>query len=296
MGALMRAGTAVLNAVGRSHHWSGVERLSVKTFRGGSALYDIGAGRHRVGDAGYLIVNEGQPYEVTIDAPRSLESFCIFIDQGVAEDVRHAVTCGEHRLLDEPQAGEGKVRFVERVHPNDDLVTPAIERVRCAPDALRADRGWLDERARELVAALLTAHRREMRRAHALDAVRQTTRIELYRRLHRARDFARASLSGRLELTDLARVACLSPSHFLRAFRGAFGVTPHAFVTAERMDTARRLLAVSDEPVTSICLAVGFDSLGSFSWAFRRRFGLPPQAWRRAARKKQSARSAGVSV
>jgi AraC-like DNA-binding protein len=124
--------------------------------------------------------------------------------------------------------------------------------------------------------------------------VRPGTRIELYRRLHRARDFVLAALPEPLELADLARVACLSPSHFLRAFRRAFGVTPHAYVTAERMKTACRLLASTDQPVTDVCLAVGFDSLGSFSWAFRRRYGLPPQAWREAARKKQSARSAAA--
>jgi transcriptional regulator GlxA family with amidase domain len=60
------------------------------------------------------------------------------------------------------------------------------------------------------------------------------------------------------------------------------------------MKAACRLLTRTDQPVTDVCLAVGFDSLGSFSWAFRRRYGLPPQTWREAARKKQSARSAAA--
>jgi AraC family transcriptional regulator len=287
----MRNGTAVLSAVGRAHYWAGTERLSVKTFRGGGAQYDIGAGRHHVDDAGYLIVNEGQPYEVTIDAPRQVESFCVFIDPDLARDVRYTVARDDSQLLDAPDAAiDDGPDFIVRVHPRDDVVTPIVERIQCAPPTLRADRGWVDEQARYLVAALLAAHRREIGRASRLGAVRPATRVELYRRLHRAQDFVRAALAEPLEVTDLARVACLSPSHFLRTFRRAFGMTPHAFVTAERMKAACRLLASTDEPVTAVCMAVGFDSLGSFSWAFRRRYGLPPHVWREAARKGEAAR------
>jgi AraC-like DNA-binding protein len=290
----MRAGTVVLSAVGRQHHWAGAERLSIKTFRRGAALYDIGSGRYRVDDRGYLIVNEGQPYEITIDSPAAVESFCVFFEPGLAEDVRRAIVLNDRRLLDDPHAQTEPVRFIERVHPHDDLVTPPLERLRCAPAHLRTDQGWLDERARQLAAALLEEDRRERARSDRLDAVRPATRLELYRRIQRAREFAQASLGHRLELKDLARAACMSPAHFLRTFRAGFGLTPHEFLTRERLDAAARLLESTDAPVTDICLAVGFESLGSFSWAFRRRFGLSPVGWRQAARKKHSGRSGGT--
>jgi AraC-like DNA-binding protein len=287
----MRAGTFVLSASGRRHHWAGAERLSIKTFRQGRALYDIGSGRYRVDDAGYLIVNEGQPYEITIDSPGPVESFCVFFAPGLAEDVRRSIACNDGQLLDDPQAQLEPVRFVERVHPHDDVVTPPLERLRGAPIHFRGDGAWLAERARELAAALLSAHRRERARCDRLDAVRPATRLELYRRIQRAREYARASLERRLELKDLARVACMSPAHFLRTFRRGFGVTPHAFLTGERLNAASRLLATTETPVTDICFAVGFESLGSFSWAFRRRFGVSPTGWREAAGKKHSGRS-----
>jgi AraC family transcriptional regulator len=290
----MRAGNFVLSAIGRRYHWAGAERLSIKTFRCGTALYDIGSGRYRVHAGGYLIVNEGQPYEITIDSQRPVESFCVFFDPGVAEDVHRSLAWNDSALLDDPDGSIEPVRFIERVHPDDDLVTPQLERLRRAPVYRRGDRAWLDERARELAGGLLAAHRRERARSDRLDAIRQATRLELYRRIQRAREFARASLDKRLELKDLAGVACMSPAHFLRTFRRGFGVTPHAFLTRERLNAASRLLETTGSPVTDICFAVGFESLGSFSWAFRRRFGLSPMAWREAARKKHSGRSAGV--
>jgi AraC-like DNA-binding protein len=102
------------------------------------------------------------------------------------------------------------------------------------------------------------------------------------RRLSRACD--------RLELVDaspaiaeVAREAGISPFHFIRLFEAAFGVTPHQYRVGRRIDEARRLLA-SGQPVTDVCMAVGFSSLGSFSASFARRVGQAPSAYKRRVR------------
>jgi AraC-like DNA-binding protein len=117
-----------------------------------------------------------------------------------------------------------------------------------------------------------------------LPAARQATREELYRRLHHARDYAAALFHQPVTLDDMARVACLSPNHLLRTFKGAFGQTPHQFITTRRLEEAGRLLRTSQQPVTEICYAVGFESLGTFSWLFHRRFGVSPSQYRRQNR------------
>jgi AraC-like DNA-binding protein len=60
-------------------------------------------------------------------------------------------------------------------------------------------------------------------------------------------------------------------------------------VTELRLARAARRLAATDASVTEICLAVGFESLGSFSARFRRSFGASPAAWRRIARSEKQA-------
>ena len=75
-------------------------------------------------------------------------------------------------------------------------------------------------------------------------------------------------------------------------FKQAFGQTPMQFLQARRLDEARRLLSGTDQPVTAICLAVGFESLGSFSWLFRKRFGLSPRQFR--VRRGRPPESAGL--
>jgi AraC-like DNA-binding protein len=106
----------------------------------------------------------------------------------------------------------------------------------------------------------------------------------ILRRLCRAQDLARASYAEPLSIDDLARAAGLSRFHFARAFRAAFGVTPHAYVTRVRLDEARRRLA-RGASVTEACLDTGFRSLGSFSALFKREIGASPQAWQRSARR-----------
>jgi AraC-like DNA-binding protein len=103
---------------------------------------------------------------------------------------------------------------------------------------------------------------------------------ESFRRLIRARDAIHARYAQALRLDDLAREAALSPFHFLRLFRAAFGETPHRYLTRVRIEAAKRLL-LADAPVTDVCFDVGFQSLGSFSALFARRVGAPPSAFRR---------------
>jgi AraC-like DNA-binding protein len=104
--------------------------------------------------------------------------------------------------------------------------------------------------------------------------------MELYRRLHRGRDFLLSCYDQPLTVAAAARVATLSPFHFQRMFKLAFGQTPMQFLQQTRLEAARRLLAHTGDGITTICYAVGFESPGSFSWLFRKRFGVSPRGFR----------------
>lgn len=104
-------------------------------------------------------------------------------------------------------------------------------------------------------------------------------------RLYRSREFLAAGLDRRLRLAEAAREACLSPFHYHRMFVRAFGETPHDFLTRRRMERARELLAREECPVTEVCLAVGYESLGSFSSLFRSAVGRSPKEYRQGLRK-----------
>jgi AraC-like DNA-binding protein len=108
---------------------------------------------------------------------------------------------------------------------------------------------------------------------------------ELFRRLCRSRDYLADGLDQPLRLSDAAREACLSPFHYHRLFARTFGETPHEFLTRLRMDRAKRLLVREQLPVTEVCFAVGYESLGSFSSRFRTMVGYSPSEYQRAIRR-----------
>jgi AraC-like DNA-binding protein len=84
-------------------------------------------------------------------------------------------------------------------------------------------------------------------------------------------------------IAGLARMAKLSPFHFLRSFRAATGVTPHQWLLRARLRAAAEKLAATKTPVTEIALDVGFEDLSNFTRTFRAEFSASPRRYRAAA-------------
>jgi len=82
-----------------------------------------------------------------------------------------------------------------------------------------------------------------------------------------------------LSINTLARRACMSPSHFNRAFKSVFGSAPGEFVETLRINEARRRLSVPKRTLETIAASVGFSDAQTFRRAFERRFGAKPRSY-----------------
>ena len=100
------------------------------------------------------------------------------------------------------------------------------------------------------------------------------------RHLLRAKDLADARYREALDVPTLARAARLSPAHFSREFRRAFGETPHQYLLTRRLERAAALLRTTDRSIADICFTVGLRSVGSFTTSFGRAFGVSPSTYR----------------
>jgi AraC-like DNA-binding protein len=107
---------------------------------------------------------------------------------------------------------------------------------------------------------------------------------QTYKSLAHARDFMRHAYGRPVSLPEISAHANLSPYHFLRVHKLAYGETPHEFLTRLRIEKAKTLLARGSHNVTEACFEVGFSSLGSFSTLFSHRVGLTPSEYRRQIR------------
>jgi AraC-like DNA-binding protein len=255
----------------------------VKCAFDGQETYEVGRDHISVRDSSFLILNEGQTYASYIQARDPVESFTIFFDPAFASDVLRSTITPEDHLLDAPAGARQPVAFFQQLYWNDDIVTPMLHRLRVAAGGGQTTSGWLEEQFHNVLEGVIQVHRSVREEVDSLTSVRPALRVEHYRRLHKARDYMDSHLDRGLTLPEIAGEACFSPHHFLRTFKQAFHETPHQYLTRRRIEWAQRLLARSSLSVTDICGAVGFESLGSFSWLFRQRVGVSPEAYRRTA-------------
>jgi transcriptional regulator GlxA family with amidase domain len=99
---------------------------------------------------------------------------------------------------------------------------------------------------------------------------------ELLRRLLRAKDRMDVASHEDWPVDRLARVSRVSPAHFARSFRDAFGVPPHRYLLTRRIERAKTLLRDTEMAITDIAFQTGWKSLGTFGRIFRDITGESP--------------------
>ncbi len=99
-------------------------------------------------------------------------------------------------------------------------------------------------------------------------------------RLSAAMDWARSQLHRPVTVKEFAQEAAMSERSFLRRFQDDIGMSPKAWITAERMRRAQEILESTPLPLSEVGLAVGYASPETFRAAFRRIVGVPPSTYR----------------
>lgn len=115
--------------------------------------------------------------------------------------------------------------------------------------------------------------------------MRQTTERDYRRRILKVMDHLRTHLDEALSFERLAEIACFSPFHFHRIYRGMTGETVADTVRRLRLLRAATALGTGDRPIIDIAIEAGFDSGRGFTRAFRTLAGMTPSDYRRQHRK-----------
>jgi AraC-like DNA-binding protein len=97
--------------------------------------------------------------------------------------------------------------------------------------------------------------------------------------LRQARDLVDRHYALPLDVPAMASAALMSPAHFSRKFRAAYGETPYSYLMTRRIERAKALLR-QGMSVSDACMAVGCTSLGSFSSRFSDIVGMTPSEYR----------------
>ncbi len=245
--------------------------LSIKTVVKGRVAWRVDRRNVWVDESSYLVLNQGEPYSMNIEAAEPVTTCVAFFAPCFVESAARVLSAADRALLDDPAGPTEPLPFLSGFYPRNTRVMEWIRQT-ATRSGIDQEEGFL--RLAEELLLDYAVMRSQMAR---IESARPATRHELFRRVARGREFLHAAAFGPLTLAECARAAGMSTFHFQRTFTTAFGKSPASYVTDLRFAYAARLLRAG-VPVTEVCLAVGYTSLGSFSSAFRRYYGASPRS------------------
>lgn len=256
-----------------------ISPLSIKCSMKGLENYRTSSGDYNVTSGSYLIVNEGQ--ECSSFIKEEAETFSVYFDSKFSNEVLKSLTTPSDRLLNYSfLPGRQPVQFFEKLYSHNHTLSPVIMKLRLASKANFDDENFIKEQFYELLNKLMIVHRDLYKEIEKLPPVKLSTKTELYKRVCKAKEYMDSAYMENLTLEKISEEACLSQFHFLRLFKSVYNTTPHQYLTKKRIDKAVSLLFRTDMSITEICFEVGFESLGSFSWLLKNRFGISPELMR----------------
>ncbi len=89
-----------------------------------------------------------------------------------------------------------------------------------------------------------------------------------------------SNLYKTLQVAELASCLKLSRFHFARLFKDSYGVAPHQYITALRLEQVRSLLTKSNLSVHEVALKAGFSSSDHLCKVFKNKYGITPSAYK----------------
>ncbi|MCI0448468.1 MAG: AraC family transcriptional regulator [Chlorobi bacterium] len=255
--------------------------LTIKFTLKGEEYFATKQRSFRVTPSTYLIFNSGQKYSARIQSNETVETISVFFRPQFAEEVLSSLISSEDNILDnEITHPEQPVHFMEILYPHDTVLYPFIFKFRMASKLGYDDNNWLEEEFYMLLKAFLGIHRQVGKEIKRIPAAKKSTKIEIYKRIYRAKDWLDENFSSEVKIEYAAKEACMSPFHFIRLFKNIFNETPYQYITRKRIDKAFDLILRTDMPITEVCFEIGFNSLSSFSWLLKQKYGMSPETMR----------------
>ncbi|MFE7356042.1 AraC family transcriptional regulator [Streptomyces sp. NPDC057543] len=172
-----------------------------------------------------------------------------------------------------------RVLYLDLTQLDESFIGPAVDGPDLVDPLLRRRVGQLHtslaDRGDELEAQSRLALIRERLRGHLRPRIVTRRRVPDRGVAHSLRELLDDRLLQGVTLDEAAKLLHAHPAHLVRAFSGAFGIAPHQYLMARRIDRARRLL-LDGQPPADVAVAAGFYDQSHLSRHFKRLVGAPP--------------------
>ena len=259
------------NVTGLKYVLSGEEEYKVE-----NKMYTIKKGS-------CLVVNEHRMIDTHVRKfPEPVLGICISLDNKLLNDIY--LNC---ILTEEKLAGNGsfissnEFLFCEAVFGASDVLCNYIELLGTFQNK---ESGKINLPQEEifygLAKHLLLSQSLVRKDALRIGATRNSTKLELYKRINFARQKIEDEPAASISMTELAADVCMSEYHFFRTFKQALGISPNQYRIKVKIEKARQLLLETKQPLHEIAEATGFVDVQNLSKIFKKYFFVPPGKYR----------------
>ncbi|HEV3413785.1 MAG TPA: AraC family transcriptional regulator [Puia sp.] len=248
---------------------------------GGECQYRVNGTRYPVGDGQVFFVNRGSPLQVRVTGKAVMPAL-LFFHSRLPDLVQFSLSYGGEVLLEKPfDSLPFDFSYLERLHSDAALRQSVLSLIELGSSCSSFASLQADSQIRDMFESLLMRNQEAYKHSQNIQAVKASTRLEIFRRIAAARDWMEANYSGDINLEKIAAVAAMNSQHFLRMFKQVYSITPHQYLIDIKLRRAATLLESGEVTINEVCQAIGFESPFSFSVLFKRRFGVPPSQFRK---------------
>jgi AraC family transcriptional regulator len=257
--------------------------LSLKTVLKGEEWYTIDRRQVAVRPGEFLILNDDQRYACRIQQGSPAKVLSIFFKREFASAVFRDCLNSEEASTENPfHPGNDSLEFFQTLHPVGPQLLRRLSDLITHLDSLGDHTGLTDEHLLFLLQQLVRTYKSEVDGTSRIDAVKASTKKEIFRRVCCAKDLLHSAYKEKLDLDTISQTACLSVPQLVRQFKNAFHLTPHRYLARVRLRHAADFLRRTDLPVMDVGWHCGFDNPSAFGRAFKSEYGIQPAQYRNA--------------
>jgi AraC family transcriptional regulator len=249
----------------------------------GTCGYYVNGAKHLVDASKLFFISRGSKLAIRVTEKDAAPAL-LFFHSRLADLVQHSLLYGGEVLLEKPfDSLPFDFSWLERVHVDAELYQTIFSLIELGGSCSSFMALHSDMIIRQLFEDLLLKNQEAYKLSQNVQAVKASTRLEIFKRISTARDWMDANYHTEITLEDIGAVAAMNSQHFLRMFKQVYNITPHQYLIDLKLQKARTLIESTDMTINEICQNIGFESVFSFSLLFKGRFGQPPSGFRRPA-------------
>lgn len=247
----------------------------------GKCNYYVNGAKNQVENNKVFFINRGSSLALRTTDNESAPAL-LFFNSRLPDLVQYSMEFGDEVMLEKPFDNlPYDFSYLERAHADDHLHQTILSLIDLGASCSSFASLQADMTIRNLFEALLVKNQDAYKRSQNIQAVKASTRLEIFKRVALAKDWMEQNYQTDITLEDISSIAAMNSQHFLRMFKQVYMITPHQYLIDRKLKKAKELLETTQMPINDVCQTIGFESVFSFSVLFKNRFGTAPSYFRK---------------